>query len=680
MIDAGTDAGASDVQVELWNVAGDFLNSTVTDALGDYAFDGLPSGTYYANTDSSDYADELYDDLPCPGGAPSGCDPTTGTPIVAAINDVTSGIDFVLDRFGEITGTVTEAVTGLPLPSIEIELWSASGSYVDNDYTDSLGKYSIAGLSTGTYFAVAEDYEYADELYDDLPCAGGAPYGCDPTAGTPIAVTINDTTGGIDFVLDRLGSISGTVTEVGTSEPIVSLRVEVWSSSGSYVRSANTDSAGAYTVDRLNAGTYFLTTDDDRYVNELYDDLPCGTQGCDPTTGVPVLAVLNADTSGIDFALVERGSISGTVTDQATGDPIPGARVEIWNATGSYTVGAGHSDDAGNYTVSGLVPGTYYAATDIDGGDYLDELYDNLPCSWPADCQPTTGTPIAVADGSTTTGIDFTLILGGAISGTVTDERSGDPVTSGEVRIINASGTTVGEGQIDSSGNYRVGGLETGTYYARTDLYYSSDWIEELYDDIPCPNGNCNPVTGTPIDVTLGDTVSGTDFALDRWGAITGTVTDAATGQPITSGEVEIYDQNDNYVDQAYLYSSGSFTVDRLAAGTYFARTRYVGGYSDELYEDLPCSSSCQPSTGTPIEVSLGATASGVNFALDELGAISGFVSFAPTGDLLPNIRVEVRSSNGNYVGGALYLASGDAQISSSRFSGNRANARCTRR
>ena len=331
VIDASTDAGAADVRVELWDAAGEFLASTLTDASGDYAFDGLPGGTYFANTDSSDYADELYDDLPCPGGAPSGCDPTTGTPIAAVINDVTSGIDFELDRFGEITGTVTEAVTGLPLSSIEIELYSASGSYMGNDYTDDLGKYSIAGLSTGTYYAVAEPYNHADEVYDDVPCPGGAPYGCDPTIGTPIAVTINETTGGIDFVLDRLGSISGTVTEVGTSEPIVSLQVEVWRSNGSYLRSANTDSAGTYTVGRLNAGTYFLTTDDDRYANELYDDLPCGTQGCDPTIGTPVLAVLNVDTSNIDFALVERGSISGTVTDESTGDPIPSARVEIWS-------------------------------------------------------------------------------------------------------------------------------------------------------------------------------------------------------------------------------------------------------------------------------------------------------------------------------------------------------------
>ena len=195
-------------------------------------------------------------------------------------------------------------------------------------------------------------------------------------------------------------------------------------------------------------------------------------------------------------------------------------------------------------------------------------------------------------------------------------------------------------------------------------MYFNSNWVDELYDDVPCPNGNCNPVTGSPVAVTQGGTVSGIDFALDRWGAITGTVTDVATGQPITSGEVEIYDQNDNYVAQGHLYNSGSFTVDRLAAGTYFARTRNVSGYSDELYEDLPCASSCQPSAGTPIEVLLGATASGVDFALEELGAISGFVIFAPTGELLRNIRVEIWSSNGNYVGSSYTNSTGPLQPS----------------
>jgi hypothetical protein len=49
------------------------------------------------------------------------------------------------------------------------------------------------------------------------------------------------------------------------------------------------------------------------------------------TDGTPVMVTLNTTTSGIDFALERLGVISGTVTEAATGDPIPSARVNIWD-------------------------------------------------------------------------------------------------------------------------------------------------------------------------------------------------------------------------------------------------------------------------------------------------------------------------------------------------------------
>ncbi len=650
IIDASTGSGTEGARVEIWDAAGDFAGSATTDSLGGYVVGGLAAGTYFAGTDTSQFLDELYDDLPCPGGTPGGCDVTTGSPIEVVVNTVTPGIDFVLDRQGGISGVVTDAMTGDPVPSIEVNIYNASGSYRGSDYTDAAGTYSVGGLDAGHYCALTGNYaDYAAALYDDLACSAG----CTVTTGTPIDVEINVTTSGIDFALDQLGKISGTVTDSATGDPLASVLVEIWNASGSYETGRSTDSSGNYAVEGLEPGTYFAVTDDRAIVNQLYDGLPCPggpSVGCVVTSGTPIAVSLNATAAGVDFAVTPKGAISGTVTDAVTGAPITSGYVEIWNASGAY-VDDDYLDSFGEFHLTGLDAGTYFAVTDFfSGSGYLDELYDDIPCMGgsPSGCDPTTGTPIAVSLGATTAGIDFAIGSGGMVTGTVTDSATGAPVTSGYVQIYDALGSFIDDDYLDSSGDYSLRGLATGTYFARTSVY--SDHLDELYDDLPCGSG-CAPVTGTPIAVTIGATTTGIDFALDRLGAISGTVTDATTGLAITSGRVQLWNAAGSYVGSGGLNSSGMYTVSGLASGTYFAATdAYSNDYLDELYDDLPCGAGCLATSGTPIAVVVNATTSGIDFALDHAGALSGAVTETSTGGPLTGIGIEVWSSGGSFV------------------------------
>ena len=55
--------------------------------------------------------------------------------------------------------------------------------------------------------------------------------------------------------------------------------------------------------------------------------------------------------------------------------------------------------------------GSYFARYWVSGGNegYIDELYDDISCS--AGCTIATGTPIGVALGADTPGIDFDLLV-----------------------------------------------------------------------------------------------------------------------------------------------------------------------------------------------------------------------------------------------------------------------------
>lgn len=408
-----TGGGAlSGVFVNIYDSSGTYATFGLTDTTGQYTSNvDLPPGTYFARTwNPSGFINKLYDNLPC-----ASCTVTDGTAIIVMSAMTTTGIDFVLTPGGLISGTVTGA-GGTPLMSIDVSIYDASGAYVTDGFTDALGQYVTAsGLPTGTYFAATmNSSSYMDELYDNLSCIGGF---CTVTAGTPIAVTIGLTTSSVDFALVLGGTISGTVTNTG-AVGLADVFVSIYDASGAYFTYGYTDAMGHYaSTSGLPTGTYFARTSfATGYLNELYDNLPCVGSFCTVTTGTPIPVTLGLTTSGIDFELAAGGLISGTVTNTVA-TSLSGVTVYVYDATGAFVLGAPTNLTGQYITANGLPAGTYFART-FNAGLYLDELYDNQPCV--SVCTVTSGTPIIVTSGMTTTGIDFVL-------STFTD----DPIVSG---------------------------------------------------------------------------------------------------------------------------------------------------------------------------------------------------------------------------------------------------------
>ena len=431
--DAATGGALSSVSVGIYDPFGGLRWPRLHRRLGQYrTSSGLPTGTYRAHTSNRvGYIDELYDDVPCPGG----CTVTSGTPIAVTVGN-TTGIDFALAAGGRISGTVTDAATGDLVASASVRIYAASGASFGFANGDGSGHYITGtGLPAGIYYAVSTNRGgYVDELYGDVPCPGGA---CVPMSGAPIAVTMGATTTGIDFALDEGGLVSGTVTHAATGTPLAGVSVRIYALSGSWIGSGYADGSGQYltsgytdasghyaTSAGLPAGTYYAQTyNSDGYVDQLFDGVECAGDGCTRADGTGVSVVPGVTTGGVDFALAPGGRISGRVTESGSGTPLESVYVEIFNAEGNRVSG-GYSDASGHYaTRSGLPAGTYYART-ANALGYVDELYDDIPCSGYG-CDPTSGAPIAVTSASVTSGVDFALAVGAGLIGQVTDTLSG---------------------------------------------------------------------------------------------------------------------------------------------------------------------------------------------------------------------------------------------------------------
>ena len=337
------------------------------------------------------------------------------------------------------------------------------------------------------------------------------------------------------------------------------------------------------------------------------------------------------------------GAISGTITDAATGTPLAGMRVDVYNEYGGW-LDASLSDAAGAYSVSGLTTGKYHLKT-LNAFPYLDELYENLPCLG-GSCVVTTGKGINVTAGLTTAGIDFQLQMGGTITGTVTDAITHAPLSNILVGAHYANGVSTG-GAIGTNlaGVYTIGGLPTGTYYVRTVISYP--YFDELYDNLPCPTGNCTPQAGTGVSVTAGSTTSGIDFGLMRGGTITGTVTTAASGVPRPDVRVDAYTASGQLASQAWSNGSGVYALGGLETGTYYVRAWNSYPYLGELYNNVSCpAGNCTLTEGTGVSVTTDATTAGINFSLALGGTITGIVTARETGAPIVHAGVGVFAAN----------------------------------
>ncbi len=761
------------ISVVVMNSDGYHVNSDSTDASGVYVIDGLPSDTYYVATSSSpDHIDELYDDVSCADGPPTGCSVDAGTPVVLANGTTTGGIDFVLDRGGAISGSVVDSATGVAPPgSTNMRLYDGAGAYISTLSVYG-SDYTVGGLEPGTYYLLASHSGYVDQVFDDLPCPGGSYTQCDATTGTPIAVALNSVVAGVDFSLQQLGSISGVVANSATAGPISGCLVTASNPTAGTSSAEYSDSGGVFLIGGLNQGDYYVKAACSGYVDELYDDIPCEVGDCTLADGVPVAVTTGGSTAGIDFALDPFGSIAGVVTEEASGALVQGIYVELWDEDGFYerndyvgslgdysmaampgthfvvadasqkffgelydgidcAEGAPASCDVSSGTpvvvpvntsirgvdfdlskrpvftgvvsnattglpisgievVARLQSGAYeeYAFTGADGvfeffsldegpyyfvtenadyKGYQDQLYEGIPCAegWYA-CDSTQGTLVEDPEGDGASGIDFNLTALGSIEGTV--RLLGQPIRSVDIDLYSVSGFREGSAYTDSDGRYSMTGLDAGDYYVVVEG--SSTYLGQLYNDVICPGGpsvGCEFSDGTVVSVELDTVAAGIDFALDPAGTISGSVVDQSTGAAISGAIVRIWSDGPTRLNDRYSGYNGEFKFSGLAPGDFFltaAKTDYVG----ELYSEIPCgdgwAASCDQWPGTPVSVSLGADVTGIEFTLLQRGSISGRVTASATGAPIDSAQVEVYSQSGSRDGTASSDSTGFFKVS----------------
>lgn len=343
------------------------------------------------------------------------------------------------------------------------------------------------------------------------------------------------------------------------------------------------------------------------------------------------IIVLLVATAGADPA--RAGTLNVAVSRSSDGSPVAGALVTVLGAGGLPV--SNWTDNAGLAVLSNLAEGTYRVAAD-DAPELVSEVYDNRPLvsSNPSQ-QPFDAVAIAAAG---TTSISMALDAGGAIAGTVHDLRTG--ITHRD-RTIDVERLRPDGGLVetyflatDGAGNYVLPRrIPSGSWRLRVKSSDASGALfgPTLHPSVPCPDTGCDPLAGALVAVTAPATTAGIDFVVQGLHAITGRVTDASTGAPLTGIAVEsafaplfwlTTDYATTGADGRYALYSPRFTAPM------YVSINNRSGYINQRYAGLSCAPGTCPSNGVGVAVATSATsaATGIDFPLVRGTQLAGVV------------------------------------------------------
>jgi hypothetical protein len=419
---------------------------------------------------------------------------------------------------GSISGTVSAAGDG-PLGGICVNVATLGGDWLDGNGTAPDGTYRIPGLAAGQYdvyfsSGCGNEGSYLPQWYDNQPTQETA---------DAVSVSVGETTGSIDAVMQPGGSISGTVTVAGDG-PLGGMCVSPVTLDGQWLDGTGTASDGTYSLLGLPAGDYKVyfspgCDQNGNYVAEWYD----GQSSEGDATVVHVS--VGQDTGSIDAVLQIGGMISGTVT--AAGDGALGGICVNASSTSQDGFGTNTSTSSdGTYTIVGLPSGEYLVS--FDGSSYCpDGVPRNYQTQW-WDNQPSpdTAQAVSVTVGEDTGSIDAVMQPGGSISGTVT-AAGGGALGGICVNAVAANGEFSGGAGTAPDGSYALMGLAAGDYTVTVgpDCGSSGNWAVQWWNDQPAQD------TADVVHVTVGDDAGPVDAVMQPGGSITGTVTAAQGGE-----------------------------------------------------------------------------------------------------------------------------------------------------
>ena len=492
-----------------------------------------------------------------------------------------------------------DAMSGKPIAGTVFSIKSVTGSYSTSVTTGTDGSATLSAIPAGVYVVREES----------VP----EPYIVTNTEQT-VALRPGKTSE-VTFVDYEKPGLEIIKKNIANGEPIEGVTYRIEQIDGSFSTSATTDNHGRIFLDSVPVGTFKVTE-----INVPNHVILCP---------IPQeVALKPGETSTVTFFNALKPSLEIRKVDSVTGDPVKGAKFQIWY--GSNHTDTGELNDLGTYfsDASGKI-----ILTEIKDGWY--KVTELEPASGYAIKEP--ATQECFISGGESKVLTFENTPLSAIIIRKVDSESGQPLEGAWFRIrylggtSGTGGTVVGEYKTSSNGTIVATGLKAGTYVCEEisapDGYVITDAAETVY------------LSGKDQDVI---TVT---FGNDRMGSLLVVKKDAVTGAPISDVEFFITDSDGSVIGNAngkYVTdSAGTIRIDGLTPGmTVIAReVRAKDGY---ILDDTPQSIKIKRNAVMTLE-----------FRNQPKGGVLVRKVDAATNEPISDVEFLVTDSDGNFIGNA---------------------------
>jgi hypothetical protein len=199
----------------------------------------------------------------------------------------------------------------------------------------------------------------------------------------------------------------------------------------------------------------------------------------------------------------ELPQISGKVTAAVTQDALSGVEVCAYAQSGGEAHKCASTESSGEYAIYGLATGSYTVEfSDVTPG-YVTQFYE-------AQSSPLHAKLVAVEAGTTKSGINAELVLGGRIAGRVIDATTLAPIEGVLACAFEGEAEPGGCAPTNSNGEYVISGLPSGDGYKVEFEAFgpSSEYQQQFYND------KSSLAEAQSVPVTAPNTTSGINAAL----------------------------------------------------------------------------------------------------------------------------------------------------------------------